>query len=332
MNVLLLGEGDFSFAAALARLPPTESAAVVGLPENSMSEISLTASSLDSEAEVLATYPEARLNLMVAGERCRILHGVDALRVEGVWDAVVWNHPHLGVEDAQAHKCLLTHFLNGCPAPLVVIRLLAGQAERWGLAGIQGWYVSGGFKFPGLPGYRLKRNLSAKSFVSEETRKNWIPDLEMGSLTYILTREKVEVKNLEISPPERVSFSCGECGKESSTEQGLRTHRRQIHELKKYSERQNSVCQICSREFNSCEALSQHEKVCSGPRSKRVRTLALSGNWVCGICGARAENEDDHLRIFYQQTPRIPCQNCGREFRDERAIFQHCQSGGCQPP
>ena len=95
-KILLIGEGDFSFAHALAVDPPAQ---LQHLPPQN-----ITATAYDSEEECLTKYADAqeKINaLRVKG--VRIIFGVDATKLEKVsqlkgkqWDKVVWNFPHAG--------------------------------------------------------------------------------------------------------------------------------------------------------------------------------------------------------------------------------------------
>ena len=94
-SVLLIGEGNFSFARALIQSPALE----LGLLPNN-----ITATAYDSEQECYEKYPESRV--IVSNLRSRgmeILFSVDGTCLEKNsslkgrrWDRVVWNFPHAG--------------------------------------------------------------------------------------------------------------------------------------------------------------------------------------------------------------------------------------------
>ena len=95
--MLLIGEGNFTFAAALATLLPLGGR--------------LTATSYDSAEEVAqkygATFEGAKSTLEASG--ARILHSVDATRLEAckelrgdAFDVVWWNLPHVGGGHSEA--------------------------------------------------------------------------------------------------------------------------------------------------------------------------------------------------------------------------------------
>jgi 25S rRNA (uracil2634-N3)-methyltransferase len=94
-RILLIGEGNFSFAVALLQpLAPLEH-----LPA-----ANITATALDTEKECHAKYPDAAENVRVLRETgAQVLFGVDATKLEKtsalkgkVFDRIVWNFPHAG--------------------------------------------------------------------------------------------------------------------------------------------------------------------------------------------------------------------------------------------
>ena len=95
-NILLVGEGDFSFARALVDNPPAE---LQYLPAKN-----ITATSYDQEPECYEKYPGAREVVDKLRERgVQVLFGVDATRLEKNpalkgrrWDRLVFNFPHAG--------------------------------------------------------------------------------------------------------------------------------------------------------------------------------------------------------------------------------------------
>ncbi|KAJ7150359.1 hypothetical protein C8R46DRAFT_1043731 [Mycena filopes] len=95
-KILLIGEGNFSFARALIRDAPAE---LEHLPPKN-----ITATAYDTEKECFEKYPEAEaivLELRAAG--VDVLFGVDATQLGKIaafkgkkWDRIVWNFPHAG--------------------------------------------------------------------------------------------------------------------------------------------------------------------------------------------------------------------------------------------
>lgn len=60
------------------------------------------------------------------------------------FDLVIWNHPHLGLEDFRLHRLLLAHFFDSAARVLkaqhgaVAVSVVNGQEERWNIKGQAG--------------------------------------------------------------------------------------------------------------------------------------------------------------------------------------------------
>ena len=118
-RILLIGEGNFSFAYALAVNPPTQ---LQHLPPQN-----ITATTYDTDEECLAKYTDAQEK--IDGLRARgvnVIFGVDATKLEKVpklrgnrWDKIVWNFPHSG-------QCVLS-FRNGSKKRAADDRVLQGR-------------------------------------------------------------------------------------------------------------------------------------------------------------------------------------------------------------
>jgi 25S rRNA (uracil2634-N3)-methyltransferase len=95
-RILLIGEGNFSFARALTFNPP---AAVENLPPGNV-----TATTFDAEEDCYVKYLDAQIIVQELRENgVEVLFGVDATKLEKVsalkgrkWDRIVWNFPHAG--------------------------------------------------------------------------------------------------------------------------------------------------------------------------------------------------------------------------------------------
>ena len=95
-RILLIGEGNFSFAVALLQHPPA--------PLEHLPAANITATALDTEDECHTKYPDAEQNVRLLREKgAQVLFGVDATRLEKtsalkgrVFDRIVWNFPHAG--------------------------------------------------------------------------------------------------------------------------------------------------------------------------------------------------------------------------------------------
>jgi 25S rRNA (uracil2634-N3)-methyltransferase len=95
-NILLIGEGNFSFAVALLQHPPA--------PLEHLPPPNITATVYDTEGECYAKYPDAEPCVRMLREKgAQVLFGVDASKLEKtsalkgrVFDRIVWNFPHAG--------------------------------------------------------------------------------------------------------------------------------------------------------------------------------------------------------------------------------------------
>ena len=95
-KILLIGEGNFSFAVALLQHPPA--------PLDHLPPASVVATAYDAEEECYAKYPDAEQNVRVLREKgARVLFNVDATKLERTsvlkgkaFDRIVWNFPHAG--------------------------------------------------------------------------------------------------------------------------------------------------------------------------------------------------------------------------------------------
>lgn len=95
-KILLIGEGNFSFARALVQNPPPQL--------GSLHPANITATAYDTEGECYEKYPDAKeIVVDLKGKGVEVLFGVDGTRLERTpklkgrrWDRVVWNFPHAG--------------------------------------------------------------------------------------------------------------------------------------------------------------------------------------------------------------------------------------------
>lgn len=134
-RILLIGEGNFSFARALVCEPP---AALQYLPASNV-----TATAYDAEAECFEKYPEARAIVEeIRAKGAEVLFGVDATKLEKIaalrnrkFDKVMWNFPHAGKGIADQDRNILSnqvlllgflrsaaHLLKRGPVPSLTLR------------------------------------------------------------------------------------------------------------------------------------------------------------------------------------------------------------------
>ena len=102
-SILLIGEGNFSFAVALLQHPPT--------PLEHHPSANIVATAYDTEEECYSKYPDAEQNVRVLREKgAQVLFSVDATKLERAsalkgraFDRIVWNFPHAGAPTSLHH-------------------------------------------------------------------------------------------------------------------------------------------------------------------------------------------------------------------------------------
>lgn len=108
-NVLILGDGNFSFSLALCKFNDS-------LPKDK--QFAIIATSFDDRESLLSKYPETRsaIQMMINKFGCDVRHGINAtrhllgqLQRSTPFGHIVFNYPHLGVEDSYLHSHLLGH-------------------------------------------------------------------------------------------------------------------------------------------------------------------------------------------------------------------------------
>ena len=362
-----MGEGDFSFSAGLADLMEKESDVVErALCVGESLEISGIASSFDSRADLVSKYPGVLKKIQRAEKKWKVMHRVDALNLENIdwpadrgedarlksnespeakhFDLILWNHPHLGVEDSKSHSRLIAHFIASALKILrgqLVIRLLTGQAERWELERVVNRFEGltltclGAWDYSEISGYLPKKNEQDGSFTSERTRKNWVPwkkepgNSKLESITWIIHKSACVGSVSDSSKlvvVSAVSNSCSLCFKAFLSLQGLKTHKRQVHELSKY-EIVEIFCEKCDRVFKKVEDLRQHQLVCGIKRKRADSEIVQQTNIEqCNICGEDLPigGMAEHMEFLLPKKPSaIKCGICSKLFKDARALEQH---------
>jgi predicted RNA-binding Zn-ribbon protein involved in translation (DUF1610 family) len=196
-----------------------------------------------------------------------------------------------------------------------------------------------------FPNYMCKRNLSGDSFKSARSRSNWATD--KGCLASIflyfvshksdalaiespLARIAEIVSSLHSKTPAIPAHACKECEKSFSTDQGLRTHVRQVHQLGLYSASTQVVCGTCGKAFSSPDKLRMHELNAHGRldvklSSKKQRIDAeLVSSYCCPTCGSV---DVDHVAKFCSTSKTVletfACGSCDKLFKSQRALNQH---------
>lgn len=174
-KILLIGEGDFSFAASLVKHHACTN---------------ITATTLESEEGLLAKYPQAAEHLETLRLRSQtVLFSIDAtklglphtagqasLRKSSAFNVVAFNFPHIGGKSTDVNRQvrsnqeLVVKFLEGAqrvsaPSAAIVVTIFEGQPyELWGLRNLArhvGLIVERSMRFEKdrYPGYHHARTL-----------------------------------------------------------------------------------------------------------------------------------------------------------------------------
>ena len=183
-GILLLGEGDFSFSFVLEKY--------MGISKG-ISKPRIVSSSFDSEEEVAKKYKDAEawLSKWKDGDgSVKTLHGIDATKdllsqlgpaaADCKFSSVIFNFPHLGVEDAKLHGAMIAHVMMRARELLLgkggaggrgffILALADAQAERWkanDMATRNNMPLVKQFAFRpnDWPGYKIRRHINGKSF------------------------------------------------------------------------------------------------------------------------------------------------------------------------
>lgn len=311
-RVLILGDGNFSFSLALARLlfddeehTPESAAAAAGCLRLGTKEpvsVVLACTSFDSHQQLIAKYPESAhiLARLSRFPRVEILHNINAWQCKEHFgsqrfDAVLWNHPHLGLEDFRLHRFLMAHFFASvvrvmAPDGFVSITLVQGQETRWDTdarareAGL-GRLETAVFQEDLFPGYVCKRNTTGQSFKNSSTVRHTGSQMRSHAHVFCrggtattptfsteLQRPLVQsqepahtVVSLPVTPkPPGLQHECPVCSKAFLTARGARDHHRLIHVLQRAGttwapNRPFTLpCPECDRSFADEQSRWQH--------------------------------------------------------------------------
>jgi uncharacterized Zn-finger protein len=297
LTFLTLGDGDFSFSLDLATYLADEK--VRSQPQQDTwfgkgRKIRLVATGIDSIDELTEKYKDSDflLKRLISLNGCnnlsvKVQHDVNAVMAAYDIDAikahhVIFNHPHLGTEDAVLHSRFLCHIFHVVTKSwlqnnggLFHLTLVKGQAGRWECsraADRAGMVLVDECPFRPIPikdaYFQHRRHQTGKSFVSRarggsETltfaRKQdadlWTGD---GKGKARLLWYRTEETNEKV-------FECPHCDRTFKEERSIKNHVKSKHATEKKRKRDGDgdtfVCTQCQpepRAFESAQALEDH--------------------------------------------------------------------------
>eukprot|EP00730_Choanoeca_flexa_P015311 TRINITY_DN7005_c0_g1_i2.p1 TRINITY_DN7005_c0_g1~~TRINITY_DN7005_c0_g1_i2.p1 ORF type:complete len:474 (+),score=80.45 TRINITY_DN7005_c0_g1_i2:2-1423(+) len=399
--VLLLGEGNFSFARALvsmiARLrrqksglhfddEDDEADTLRSMSRESdllekffhlsiaeiLDRVHVVATSFDSHTDLLIKYPEIEpilrdlLQLQSKGHMT-LLHGINAWQTDVHFPSiqfqhVVWNHPHLGLEDFRLHRFLMAHLFDSLGNSVVAkgrvsVSLVEGQPERWDIvnqAGQKCFALTDRVPFcpKDWPGYETRRNRNAQSFQNRHTKRHTRSTMHSYLLQFQLDDRPQDTTAAQVPQSiavERIEavakpYGCPHCPSAFTSERGRKTHVRQVHELKQYGDdwqpqrERKYKCNACRKKFADQEALWQHQisKHSQAPHVKPQGAITdeleqltqASTHWIpCPVCAQAIPDHwemEQHLETLKPLIgQRASCLKCNRFFTEHRALSQH---------
>lgn len=344
---LTLGDGDFSYSVDLFHYLST----LKQLEQNT-----LIVTGVDSLEDMRDKYKDCnyllrRLARFNADNDDKLVvdirHEINAVSSHSTTisaDVVIFNHPHLGTEDAARHARFLNHFLNECnnswlnsanndKTGTVHLTLAAGQWERWQgekAASKHGFLLNRRlpFRSPPVkePKYQHRRHQTGKSFQNRTT----------GSETFVLVRSKEEnafifawqaqEEDTLNQVQQQPLFQCSECERGFKEQRSLNSHMKAVHgEGSNKKRKLETKCCHCESQgvakiFSQEAALQAHiQAKHSGPHTtilpewaeKKGEAKAVEvSHGCCNICDHVFRTADDALRHSKEFLPSDVPSSC----------------------
>ena len=290
LSFMTFGDGDFSYSLDMAKY-------LLSAKELPARSCHIVATGIDSLEEVNAKYRDTpfilkqlhSLNQSSDSVSVDVRHGVNAIQPPPSKEAnhdewkshhVIFNHPHIGTEDAALHSRFLSHFLHAASefwmkddGGLLHLTLVKGQYERWKCEEAAKrldlvLLERNTFVAPPYGGhYQYRRHQTGKSFASRAIG---------GSETFTFGRKKDRGKYVSTCLPWQrhdsaattVDYPCPHCGKSFREERSRKSHVKTVHHSdddRKRKRVEALQCQKCkamnrNRLFPHQQALDDHVK------------------------------------------------------------------------
>ncbi|TPX56216.1 hypothetical protein PhCBS80983_g04701 [Powellomyces hirtus] len=383
-RVLILGDGNFSFSAALCHIlwpRATESIrtpanahvahAYLGLPFSATgknkSNVQITTTSFDDRIELFKKYPETRdVMEFLEGQRLkdlgvRVFHGVNAWQLhdhfgqEEKFNAVIWNHPHLGTEDFRLHRFLMAHFFSSVASVLssdkgscVCVSLVEGQETRWDIVAQAtrsdlGLAQVAVFDETLWPGYVVKRNKHGGSFKNMHTKKHTGSEMKSHLFRFEFGSVKVQWQGLASTRRDKVltahagqTVSAIVADSPASSDVARSMLDTAASAQSKVAFAQQPHVLVLSKDSTPSSPAAIKP---SRSNAKSRRLAAIPKDLKCPHCekqldSARGYTQHVHMVHILQKfgaswtpgrdrTTRCLHEGCGKIFRDERDLWQH---------
>jgi uncharacterized C2H2 Zn-finger protein len=369
---LTLGDGDFSFSLDLATYLADEKVRSQQQHETWFLQgrkIRLVATGIDSIDELTEKYRDSQflLKRLISLNGCndlsvKVRHEVNAVMAADSTNAVVddaikahhviFNHPHLGTENAVLHSRFLCHLFHAVSKSwlqnggLFHLTLVKGQADRWECkraADRAGMVLVDECPFRPIPitdaYYQHRRHQTGKSFVSrarggsetltfarKQDKDLWRGDGSARLLWY---------RNLEMN---ETVFECPHCDRTFKEERSVKNHVKSKHATEKKRKRDvegdTFVCSQCQpepRAFESSQALEDHIQAkhnalhtditpdwyCASETETASSIMDTVDFGECEICGLKYCNQAEeavHSKAFLPGATPMPEDECNVAF------------------
>ena len=303
LTFMTLGDGDFSYSLDMAQY-------LAALEEKPARKSRIIATGIDSLHELNAKYRDApfllkQLEYIDKNEESlsvTVCHGVNAVQPPpstkpNEWKAqhVIFNHPHIGTEDAALHSRFLSHVLHTASlhwmrddGGILHLTLVKGQYERWKCneaAERHGLVLLERNAFVPPPGgghYQHRRHQTGKSFASRAIG---------GSETFTFGRRNDEAKYVATCLPWQQQipttpvedFPCPHCKKSFREERSRRTHVKAVHsdETNKKRKRADSLQCLHCKDSNSMRVFPHQQALDDHIRAKHTGIHSvIKPDWV----------------------------------------------------
>jgi Domain of unknown function (DUF2431) len=300
---LTLGDGDLTWSLDLGRFLASSE---VFRQHN----VRLVASGIDSLESRSQKYRDSNFTIRelkrlngTSGNRLQVdvCHEVNAIVHQSSLSSskykghfVIFNHPHLGTENAELHGKFLSHLFYSvnkfwlAPSGLFYLTLANGQYDRWkcsdaaernGMEVVERAVFDSAPLLISNPVYEHRRHQSGKSFASRtlgsETftfaLKSDVENPFLRSIRLPWFCSDLDKNAINSRPEAQFSFVCSFCSKEFSEDRSLRNHIVSVHSQRKRGRSdiinpnvpQSFLCIKCNihstgRHFATFEALQDH--------------------------------------------------------------------------
>lgn len=368
--ILTLGDGDFTYSLDLARY--------LTVITDGRSRFRLVATGIDTKEELLLKYKDTP-HILGQLDHAKSLpqlvvsvkHSVNAilpaeikndnLRAAeiGKADHVIFNHPHLGTEDAALHGRFLCHFFHSCVngwlnpnGGLVYLTLVNGQYERWDCeqaAKRQGLKLLQRTSFtpPPVenPAYNYRRHQTGKSFESRRPSGSETfvfgreQDSNVDPSTCILSWPRMASNRVPVAPevagvpqPKQLStgLSCPYCDRVFKEERSRKCHLRDKHPNgpEKKTKTENIAkffeCSLCITETGDGRSFDSEQALQDHVQAKHSAIHKnILPDWCQGVQVQDKSQLEEKKRNDVPEPVHSTCRICDAKFKSKDRELTH---------